>query len=81
MPGWSDDASVGGSRAEPAPRVKPRGDERDSSSMNESSERSPTRGSRWERADDDALGTRPDQSGGADAPLADSDDAPEGSER
>lgn len=81
MPDWKDDASERVARGEPAPRVKPGADQRDPSSMNESSERSPTRGSRWERSDDETMITRPDQPGGADAPLADSDEAPEGSER
>jgi hypothetical protein len=49
--------------------------------MSESSQRGPTRGSRWERADDETLITRPDQPDGGDAPLADSDEPPEGSER
>jgi hypothetical protein len=81
MPDWKDDASARLSGGESAPRVKPGAGQRDSSSMNESSERSPTRGSRWERSDDETMITRPDQPGGADAPLADSDEAPEGSER
>jgi hypothetical protein len=65
----------------PAPRVKPGGEERGSSLMGEAGERKPTRGSRWERADDDTIITRSDQSGSGAAPLADSDEAPEGSER
>lgn len=56
-------------------------DPHDSSSGGESSERAPTRGSRWELLDDETIITRPDDLGGGDAPLADSDEAPEGSER
>jgi hypothetical protein len=78
---WKDDADARSARGEPALRVKPGVGERDSSSMSESSQRGPTRGSRWERADDETLITRPDQPDGGDAPLADSDEPPEGSER
>jgi hypothetical protein len=56
-------------------------DERDASSTTEASERSSTRGSRWEHADDETMITRPDQPDRTDAPLADRDDAPEESER
>jgi hypothetical protein len=81
MPGGKDDANARSARGEPAPRIKPGVGERDSSSMSESRERSPTRGSRWERADDETLITGADQPDGGAAPLADSDEAPEGSER
>jgi hypothetical protein len=81
MPGGNDEASARISHGGPTPRLKPGTDERDTSSANESSERNPTRGTRWERGDDEATFTRADEPGGADAPLADSDEAPEGSER
>jgi len=80
-PRGNDEASARISHGGSPPRVKPGIDERDSSSVNESSERNPTRGTRWERADDETMFTRADEPGGADAPLADSDEAPEGSER
>jgi hypothetical protein len=79
MPGWKDDETGRLSRREPSPRSKPGDDERDSSATSESSERRPSRGSRWESADDQEIVTRPDRTG--DAPLADDDEAPEGSER
>jgi hypothetical protein len=74
-------ANARSSRDEPAPRVKPGVDQRDFSSTDESSARNPTRGSRWERADEDTMIGRPDDPLADDAPLADSDEAPEGSER
>jgi len=81
MPDWKDDANARSSRDESPRRGKPEGDQPDSSSTSEPSARSPTRGSRWERSDDDTMITRPDHLGGEDAPLADSDEPPEGSER
>lgn len=76
MPDLNSDANARSSRGESALRVKPRDDQHDSSS-----ERNSTRGSRWERSDDDPMLARPDDPGGDDGPLADSDEAPEGSER
>jgi hypothetical protein len=81
LPDSKDDANARSSREEPAGQGKPGGDQRNASSTSESGGRSPTRGSRWERPDDDTLITRPDDPGAESAPLADSDEPPEGSER
>jgi hypothetical protein len=81
LPDSKDDANARNSREEPAGQGKPGGDQRDASSTSESGGRSPTRGSRWERPDDDTLIMRPDDPGAESAPLADSDEPPEVSER
>ena len=73
MPDLNSDANTRSSRGESALRIKPGGDQHDS--------RNPTRGSRWERSDDDPMLARPDDPSADDGPLADSDEAPEGSER
>lgn len=80
-PDWKDDANARSSRDESARRGKPGGAQPDSSSTSESSGRRPIRGSPWERSDDDTMDTRPDDPAGEGAPLADSDEPPEGSER